>query len=83
MKLLKMVKNMIRGGASSVFDKRIFTANNKSVGSHDFHDFDSYGLLIDANNLDGGIVEKFPKRADFQPQIDIGNIEPVRVWVYP
>ncbi|MEO1765344.1 MAG: hypothetical protein AAFR83_26300, partial [Cyanobacteria bacterium J06629_18] len=57
---LEMVEDMIRGGVSSVFEKRFFKANNQYLDNCDYYDLDTYGVLLDANNLYGGIMEKFP-----------------------
>ena len=54
---LEMVENMVRGGVASVFDKKFFKANNRYVAEHNYN---TYGVLLDANNLYGGIMEKFP-----------------------
>ena len=54
---LEMVENMIRGGVASVFDKKFFKANNRYVAEHNYN---TYGVLLDANNLYGGVMEKFP-----------------------
>ena len=57
---LEMVENMIRGGVSSIFEKRFFKANNPYLESFDSTKEETYGVLMDANNLYGGIMEKFP-----------------------
>ena len=57
---LEMVENMIRGGVSSVFEKRYLKANNPYLQSFDPNKEETYGVLVDANNLYGGIMEKFP-----------------------
>ena len=57
---LEMAENLIRGGFSSVFAKRNFEANNKYFPTHDPSAKQTFGFLIDANNLYGGIMEKFP-----------------------
>ena len=57
---LEMVENMIRGGVSSVFDKRLFKANNRHLDDHNNGEYDTYGVLLDANNLYGGVMEKLP-----------------------
>ena len=57
---LEMVENMIRGGVATVFDKKFFKANNRYVAEHNFNNYNTYGVLLDANNLFGGIMEKFP-----------------------
>ena len=54
---LKMAENMIRGGVAWVFDKKFFKANNRYVAEHNYN---TYGVLLDANRLYGGIMEKFP-----------------------
>ena len=53
---LEMVEDMIRGGVSSVFEKRFFKANNQYLDNHDYKDLVTYGVLLDANNLYGGIM---------------------------
>ena len=57
---LEMVENMVRGGVASVFDKKFFKANNRYVAEHNYNNYNTYGVLLDANNLYGGIMEKFP-----------------------
>ena len=57
---LEMTENLIRGGTSSVFAKRNFEANNKYFPTHDPAAKQTFGFLIDANNLYGGIMESFP-----------------------
>ena len=57
---LEMVENMIRGGVSSVYKKRHLKCNNKYLDNCDPTQDETYGLLVDANNLYGGIMEKFP-----------------------
>ena len=57
---LEMVENMVRGGVSSVFEERFFKANNRYVPEHNYNEYDTYGVLLDANNLYGGVMEKFP-----------------------
>ena len=57
---LEMVENMIRGGVASVFDKKFFKANNRYVTDHNYNDYNTYGVLLDANNLYGGVMEKLP-----------------------
>ena len=56
---LEMVENMIRGGVASVFDK-FFKANNRYVTENNYNDSNTYGVLLDANNLYGGVMEKLP-----------------------
>ena len=57
---LDMAENLKRGGISSVFAKRLAIANNKFVENYDKNSKSTFLTLIDANNLYGGIMEKFP-----------------------
>ena len=57
---LEMVENMIRGGVSSVYEKRHLKCNNKYLDTYDPTEEETFGLFVDANNLSGGIMEKFP-----------------------
>ncbi|XP_075259949.1 uncharacterized protein LOC142351664 [Convolutriloba macropyga] len=57
---LDMVENLIRGGVSSVFAKRLCKANNKFMPDYKPKQQSTFILMIDANNLYGGIMEKFP-----------------------
>ena len=57
---LETVENMIRGGVSSVYEKRHLKCNNEYLDNYDHIQAETYGLLVDANNLYGGIMEKFP-----------------------
>ena len=58
--LLEMAENLIRGGISSVFVKRNSEANTKCFPTHDPSAKQPFSFFIDANNLYGGIMEKFP-----------------------
>ena len=57
---LEMVENIIRGGLASVFDKKFFKANNRYLTDHNYNDYNTYGVLSNANNLYGGVNEKLP-----------------------
>ena len=57
---LEMTENMIRGGVASVFSKRFFKANNKYQMSFNPDEESTFGFLVDANNLYGGVMEKLP-----------------------
>ena len=57
---LDMVENLIRGGVSSVYSKRLCRANNKFLPDYKPKNISSFIIMIDANNLYGGIIEKFP-----------------------
>ena len=64
---LEMAEKMIRGGVASIFSKRFFRANNKYMNSFNPDNESSFELLLDANNLNGGVMEKLPfPLKDFQ-----------------
>ena len=56
---LDMVKGLIRGGVSSIYNKRISVANNKYLPNFNPKEPSTFIIMIDANNLYGGITEKF------------------------
>ena len=57
---LDMVENLKRGGVSSVLAKRLCKANNKFMPDYKPKQQSTFILMIDNNNLYGGIMEKFP-----------------------
>ena len=59
-----MVENMMRGGTASVFHSRFFKANIKECPDFNPDQPSTYGFMIDANNLYGGVMqtEKLPVR---------------------
>ena len=57
---LEMTENMIRGGVASIFSKRLFTANNQYQKTFKPSEESTFGFLVDANNLYGGVMEKLP-----------------------
>ena len=57
---LELAENLIRKGAFSVFWKRLATMNNKYQEGFNETKGRTYGLLVDANDLYGGIMHKFP-----------------------
>ena len=61
---LEMVENMMRGGTAFVFHSRFFKANNKVCPDFNPDQPSTYGFMIDANNLYGGVMqtEKLPVR---------------------
>ena len=64
---LEIAENLIRGGVASVFSKRLCTMNNEYLSCYDEMKASTYGIMLDANNLYGGIMEKFPlPLKDFQ-----------------
>ena len=57
--MLDLTEDMIRGGVASVYSKRMVKANNKYMADYNPREPSSYIICIDANNLYGGIMEKF------------------------
>ena len=74
---LDMIEPAIRGGVTSVFESRRFTANNSYIPNHDSTEESCFGFCVDANNLYGGVMqlEKLPL-ADltFNTEIQIQEI---------
>ena len=56
---IDMVEKLIRRGVSSVNSKRLCRANNKFMSDYKPKNNSSFILIIDANNLYGGILQKF------------------------
>ena len=54
---LDMIKPAIRGGVTSVFEIRRFTANNSYIPNHDSTKESCCGFCVDANNLYGGVMQ--------------------------
>ena len=61
---LKMFENVMQDGTASVFHCRFFKASNKKYPDFNPDQPSLYGLMIDANNLSGGVkqTEKLPMR---------------------
>ena len=57
---LDIVESLIRGGVSCVYSKRLCRANNKFLPDYKPKGISSFIVKINANNLYGGIMEKFP-----------------------
>ena len=57
--MLDLTESMIRGGVSSIYSKRLAVANNKYLTTYDPTKPSTFIVCIDANNLYGGIMEKF------------------------
>ena len=56
---LDLAEELLRGGMSAVYTRRLFTPNNKYLESFDDTQKSTNGLTIDANNLHGGIMKDF------------------------
>ena len=54
---LEIVENMTRGGLASVYDERYFKANNKYMENYNSALESTFGFMVDANNLYGGIMK--------------------------
>ena len=54
---LDMAENLIRRGIASLFEERVVSANNKLVKNYDPKQPNTFLIMIDANNLYGGILE--------------------------
>ena len=57
---LEMTENLMRGGISCVYSERLCSANNKDVSGFKSDEDSTYIVMIDANNLYGGVMEKYP-----------------------
>ena len=55
-----MVEGLIRGGVSSIYNKRLAVANNKDLPNFNPKAPSTFIVMIDANNLYAGVMEKFP-----------------------
>ena len=76
---LDMVENLIRGGISSFYSKRLAVANNKYLDNFDATNPSTCIIMIDANNLYGGVMEKFClplNDFDYFDQVWDSEIEP-------
>ena len=57
---LDAAEAILRGGISSVFSRRLARENNKFIEGFNDEQPSTFFWLIDANNLYGGIMEKYP-----------------------
>ena len=57
---LDMVEGLIRRGVSLIYNKRLAVANNKYLPNFNTKAPSTFIVMIDANNLYGSIMEKFP-----------------------
>ena len=48
---------MMRGGVSSIYEQRLFQANNCYLPNYDASMPSTYALMLDANNLYGGVMQ--------------------------
>ena len=55
---LEMAEHIIQGGVASVFSKQFFRANKKYMNSFNPDDESNFGLLLDANILYDGVMQK-------------------------
>ena len=54
---LDMNEPAIRGGITSDFESQRFTANNSYIPKHDSTEESCFGFCIDANNINGGVMQ--------------------------
>ena len=54
---LEIVENMIRGGLASVYDEGYFKTNNKYTENYHSALELTFGFMVDANNLYGGVMK--------------------------
>ena len=54
---LETVEKMIRGALASVYDELYFKVNNKYMENYDSALESTFGFMVDANNLYGGIMK--------------------------
>ena len=54
---LELVENMMRGGVSSIYEQRLFQANNCHLPNYDASKPSTYALMLDANNLYSGAMQ--------------------------
>ena len=54
---LEMIEPAIRGGVSSVYEKRHFVANNKYLSDYRPSEESIFVLCVDANNVYGGVMQ--------------------------
>ena len=66
---VEMAANMVRTGVASIFPKNFFKAHKKYMEDFIVDEKSSFVLLIDANNLYAGVMEKL-----FLPVEDFGKI---------
>ena len=57
---LDIAEKIMRGGMSSVYSARLFTANNKYLQLFDEFLTSSFDLMVDSNNLYGGVMQQYP-----------------------
>ena len=54
---LELVQNVMGGGVSSIYEQRLFQANNCHLPNYDAFKPSTYALMLDANNLHGGVIQ--------------------------
>ena len=54
---LELVENVMRGGESSIYEQRLFQANNCHLPNYDASKPSTYALMLDANNLYGSVMQ--------------------------
>ena len=73
---LDVVEPAIRRGITSVFESRLFKANNRHLPGLNSEETSTFGLMVDANNFYGGVMqEEMLPVGDFCFVFDISIIE--------
>ena len=55
---LELVENMMRGGVSSIYEQRLFQANNCHLPNYEASKPSTYALTLDANKFYGAVLQK-------------------------
>ena len=55
---LELVQNMMLGEVSSIYEQRLFQANNCYLPNYDAIKPSTYALMLDPDNLYGGVMQK-------------------------
>ena len=59
---LELVENVMREGVASVYEQRLFQASNCHLANYDAYKLSTYALMLDANNIYGGVKQNIPLR---------------------
>ena len=54
---LELVENTVRGGVSSIYEQRLLQASNFHLPNYDASKPSTYALMLDANNIYGGVMQ--------------------------
>ncbi|XP_075254812.1 uncharacterized protein LOC142346188 [Convolutriloba macropyga] len=71
---LDMVEELIRGGVSSIYNKRLAVANNKYLPNFDPKQPSTFIVMIDANNLSNDFYADLQKKPAIKDLFDFSNL---------